>query len=166
MIRKCNESDIDVIYEIINDAAQAYKGIIPEDRWHNPYMSLTELRQEILDGIIFWGLVDNHELVSVMGMQDKNEVALIRHAYTRTARRNEGIGSRLLRHLESTTDKPILIGTWADATWAIAFYQRNNYHLLPVQEKEQLLRKYWTISERQIETSVVLSNKLDYQIDP
>ncbi len=166
MIRKCNESDIDVICEIINDAAQAYKGIIPEDRWHNPYMSLTELRQEILDGIIFWGLVDNHELVGVMGMQDKNEVALIRHAYTRTARRNEGIGSRLLRHLESTTDKPILIGTWADATWAIAFYQRNNYHLLPVQEKEQLLRKYWTISERQIETSVVLSNKLDYQIDP
>ena len=166
MIRKCNESDIDVIYEIINDAAQAYKGIIPEDRWHDPYMSLTELRQEILDGIIFWGLVDNHELVGVMGMQDKNEVALIRHAYTRTARRNEGIGSRLLRHLESTTDKTILIGTWADATWAIAFYQRNNYHLLPVQEKEQLLRKYWTISERQIETSVVLANKLDYQIDP
>jgi len=148
MIRKCNESDIDVIYEIINDAAQAHKGIIPEDRWHNPYMSLTELRQEILDGIIFWGLVDNHELVSVMGMQDKNEVALIRHEYTRTARRNEGLGSRLLRHLESTTDKPILIGTWADATWAIAFYQRNNYHPLPVQEKEQLLRKYWTISER------------------
>ena len=166
MIRKCNESDIDVIYEIINDAAQAYKGIIPEDRWHDPYMSLTELRQEILDGIIFWGLVDNHELVGVMGMQDKNEVVLIRHAYTRTARRNEGIGSRLLRHLESTTDKTILIGTWADATWAIAFYQRNNYHLLPVQEKEQLLRKYWTISERQIETSVVLANKLDYQIDP
>ena len=166
MIRKCNESDIDVIYEIINDAAQAYKGIIPKDRWHDPYMSLTELRQEILDGIIFWGLVDNHELVGVMGMQDKNEVALIRHAYTRTARRNEGIGSRLLRHLESTTDKTILIGTWADATWAIAFYQRNNYHLLPVQEKEPLLRKYWTISEQQIETSVVLANKLDYQIDP
>ena len=166
MIRKCNESDIDVIYEIINDAAQAYKGIIPEDRWHDPYMSLTELRQEILDGIIFWGLVDNHELVGVMGMQDKNKVVLIRHAYTRTTHRNEGIGSRLLRHLESTTDKTILIGTWADATWAIAFYQRNNYHLLPVQEKEQLLRKYWTISERQIETSVVLANKLDYQIDP
>ena len=148
-----------MIYEIINDAAQAYRGVIPEDRWHDPYMSKTELAQELQDGVVFWGVVDNNDLVGVMGIQDKGEVALIRHAYIRTERRNEGIGSRLLRFLESTTDKAILVGTWADATWAIAFYQKNGYRLLSEQEKDQLLRKYWKIPERQIQTSVVLANE-------
>ena len=158
MIRKCSETEVDVIYEIINDAAQAYKGVIPEDRWHDPYMSHAELRQELQDGIVFWGVYDKQDLIGVMGMQDKGDVALIRHAYVRTDRRNEGIGSRLLQFLESTTGKPILVGTWADATWAISFYHKNGYHLLSEQEKNQLLRKYWKISERQIETSVVLAN--------
>ena len=159
MIRKCSESDVEVVYEIINDAAHAYKFVIPQDCWHEPYMSYAELTQELHDGVVFWGVVDGHDMVGVMGMQDKSDVALIRHAYIRTDRGNEGIGSRLLRFLETTTDKAILVGTWAAATWAIAFYQKNGYHLLAEQEKNRLLRKYWTISERKIETSVVLANK-------
>ena len=158
MIRKCSESDIDVIYEIINDAAQAYKGVIPEDRWHEPYMSLAELKQELEDGVVFWGFVENDNVIGVMGIQDKGDVALIRHAYIRTERKHEGIGSRLLQFLESETTKTILIGTWADATWAIDFYQKNGYRLVSESEKDQLLREYWKIPERQIQTSVVLVN--------
>ena len=158
MIRKCSESDIDVIYEIINDAAQAYKGVIPEDRWHEPYMSLAELKQELEDGVVFWGFVENDNVIGVMGIQDKGDVALIRHAYIRTERKHEGIGSRLLQFLESETTKTILIGTWADATWAIDFYQKNGYRLVSKSEKDQLLREYWKIPERQIQTSVVLVN--------
>lgn len=157
MIRECRESDVDVIYEIVNDAAQAYKDVIPEDRWHDPYMSKTELKQELHDGVVFWGFVVNSELVGVMGIQDKGDVVLIRHAYIRTDRQNKGIGSRLLRFLESTTDKAVLVGTWADATWAIAFYQKNGYQLVSAQEKDELLRRYWNIPERQIQTSVVLA---------
>ena len=147
-----------MIYEIINDAAQAYRGVIPEDRWHEPYMSLAELRQEIEDGVVFWGVVENDNLIGVMGIQDKGDVTLIRHAYIRTERRHEGIGSRLLRFLESTTIKTILVGTWAEATWAIDFYEKNGYRLVSESEKNQLLREYWKIPERQIETSVVLVN--------
>ena len=158
MIRKCSESDIDVIYEIINDAAQAYKGVIPEDRWHEPYMSLAELKQELEDGVVFWGFVENDNVIGVMGIQDKGDVALIRHAYIRTERKHEGIGSRLLQFLESETTKTILIGTWADATWAINFYQKNGYRLVSESEKDQLLSEYWKIPERQIQTSVVLVN--------
>ena len=163
MIRKCSEAEVDVIFETINDAAQAYKGVIPEDRWHEPYMSHAELRQELQDGIVFWGVFENQGMIGVMGMQDKGDVALIRHAYIRTDRRNEGIVSHLLQFLESTTEKPILVGTWADATWAIAFYRKNGYHLLAEKEKNQLLRKYWRISERQIETSVVLAKGSDFR---
>lgn len=166
MIRKCSEEEVDVICEIINDAAQAYKGVIPEDRWHDPYMSQAELRQELQDGIVFWGVYDNQDLTGVMGMQDKSDVALIRHAYVRTDRRNEGHGSRLLRFLETTTGKPILVGTWADATWAISFYQKNGYYLLSELEKNQLLRKYWKIPERQTESSVVLTNGSGRLISP
>ena len=159
VIRKCNQSDVDVIYEIINDAAQAYRGVIPQDRWHEPYMSKAELQQELQDGVVFWGVVDNDNLIGVMGIQDKGDVALIRHAYIRTDRRNEGIGSLLLRFLESTTEKEILVGTWSAAIWAITFYQKNGYQLVTESEKERLLRKYWNIPERQIQTSVVLARK-------
>lgn len=161
IITQCNESDVDSIYEIINDAARAYKGVIPDDRWHDPYMSRTELDRELQDGVIFWGAVDDRVLVGVMGVQDKNDVALIRHAYVRSDRRNSGLGSRLLRFIESTVDKPILVGTWADAVWAIAFYRKNRYHLVSELEKDRLLRKYWAISDRQIETSVVLARGRD-----
>ena len=157
MIRQCAGEDVDAMFEIINDAAMAYKGVIPADCWHEPYMSLEELKWEIGDGVCFWGFDDENGLIGVMGIQDKGEVTLIRHAYVRTGKRNQGIGRQLLRYLETTTEKPILIGTWADAVWAIAFYQNSGYRLLPIDEKNALLRRYWTISPRQIETSVVLA---------
>ena len=159
MIRQCTNNDFETIYGIINDAAQAYKGVIPEDRWHVPYMSRIQLRHEMEDGVRFWGIEEEQILVGVMGIQDKGRVCLIRHAYIKTSRRKEGIGTRLLRHLESMTEKPILIGTWADATWAIRFYQKNGYRLLSEAEKNDLLKKYWNIPRRQVQTSVVLADR-------
>jgi N-acetylglutamate synthase-like GNAT family acetyltransferase len=156
MIRKCQESDFNTIFEIINDAAQAYKDVIPADRWHAPYMSIEELRHEIEDNVIFWGFELQGDLVGVMGIQDKGDVTLIRHAYVRTRMRQQGIGARLLDHLERTTRKPILIGTWKAASWAISFYEKNGYTFVPEKEKNRLLRRYWSIPERQIQTSVVL----------
>ena len=159
MIRKCAEADFEVILEIINDAAVVYKGIIPVDRWHEPYMTRDELKHEIESGVSFWGLEDENRLIGVMGIQDRGEVTLIRHAYVRSSHRNRGIGTCLLRTLESTSDKPILVGTWADAKWAITSYQKNGYRLLSIEEKTRLLKEYWTIPDRQIETSVVLANQ-------
>jgi GNAT superfamily N-acetyltransferase len=158
MIRKCTQEDVAAICAIINDAAQAYKGVIPPDRWHEPYMPLQELQQEIARGVDFWGFEADGELVGVMGIQDRGEVDLIRHAYVRTRRRNQGIGGELLRHLERLTPKPILIGTWADAAWAIRFYERHGYRVLGRPETEALLKKYWSVPERQIATSVVLAS--------
>jgi len=158
MIRLCTESDFDTIYEIINDAAQAYHGVIPDDCWHDPYMSRDELTREIQDGVMFWGDERDGQLAGVMGIQDKGDVTLIRHAYVRTNLKNRGIGTSLLRHLENMTDKPVLIGTWADASWAISFYQNNGFRLVTEEEKNALLEKYWSISKRQVETSVVLVN--------
>jgi len=152
------KDDLNHIYDIINDGASAYKGIIPEDRWHEPYMSKTELQEQIDDGVRFWCYVENNIVTGVMGIQDKGDVTLIRHAYVRTAERNKGIGGKLLQHLSTLTAKPILIGTWADAIWAIEFYKKHGFRLVSFQEKERLLRKYWSIPLRQIETSVVLSN--------
>ena len=158
MIRKCTEADLSALYEVINEAARAYKGIIPEDRWHEPYMPMEELKSEIAAGVRFWGSESEGELIGIMGIQDKGEVELIRHAYVRTANRKQGIGGELLRHIEKLAGKPILLGTWIDAAWAVAFYEKNGYRRLPRQETESLLRKYWSIPERQIETSVVLAN--------
>ena len=158
LIRKSTISDLNDIYEIINDAAIAYKGIIPEDRWHEPYMPMSELQEQINDGVQFWCYWENNEIVGVMGIQDKTEVTLIRHAYVKTSARGKGIGSKLLLHLSVLTEKPILIGTWADATWAINFYQKHGYRLVSFSEKERLLRKYWNIPLRQIQTSVVLAS--------
>ena len=159
MIRKCMDSDFETIFEIINDAAQAYKGTIPADCWHEPYMPRDDLRHEMEDGISFWGVEDRGRLIGVMGIQDKGDVVLIRHAYVRSSRRRHGIGTRLLHFLESKTDKPVLIGTWADATWAIAFYRKNGYRVLVEDEKNSLLRRYWTIPERQVMTSIVLAKE-------
>jgi N-acetylglutamate synthase-like GNAT family acetyltransferase len=158
MIRECTESDFNRIFEIINDAAQAYKGIIPKDRWHEPYMPFEELKKEIENGVVFWGLEHDGQLLGVMGIQDKGEVTLIRHAYVWTRDQKLGIGTKLLQHLESLTEKPILIGTWAAASWAISFYEKNGYTLVSEEEKNFLLKKYWSIPERQVETSVVLAN--------
>jgi N-acetylglutamate synthase-like GNAT family acetyltransferase len=158
MIRRCRDADFGVILQIINDSAQAYKGIIPEDEWHDPYATPEDLRREIEDCVHFVGYEEEGGLIAVMGIQDKGDVALIRHAYVRTLRRNDGIGGQLLRFLESTTTKPILVGTWAAATWAISFYERMGYRLLKAEEKDLLLSKYWTIPDRQVETSVVLAD--------
>jgi N-acetylglutamate synthase-like GNAT family acetyltransferase len=159
MIRKCEQSDFKMIHEIINDAAQAYKGVIPADRWHEPYMSWEELTHEIKDGVVFWGFEGDGELIGVMGIQGKGDVHLIRHAYVRTRSQQQGIGTRLLQHLERKADKPILIGTWADASWAITFYQKKGYRVVTKEEKNRLLKTYWSIPERQVETSVVLADK-------
>ncbi len=159
MIRTCKPSDFETIYAIINDAAQAYKGIIPADRWHEPYMARDELTHEMEEDVVFWGLERDGALVGVMGIQDRGEVVLIRHAYVATRGRRQGIGTRLLQHLESTVERPVLVGTWAAARWAIAFYQKNGYQLVSEVEKKRLLRQYWRIPERQVETSVVLANK-------
>jgi len=158
MIRKCSENDINEIYNIINDAAVAYKGIIPEDRWHEPYMPLSELQAQIADNIRFYCYEDDGEMLGVMGIQDKGEVTLIRHAYVRSNNRKKGIGGQLLSFLVATCSTPILIGTWADASWAIAFYEKHGFHKVSPEKTIKLLKKYWNIPERQIETSVVLSN--------
>jgi N-acetylglutamate synthase-like GNAT family acetyltransferase len=158
MIVPGKKSDFKDIYEIINDAASAYKGIIPTDRWHEPYMSEQELQNQIDDGVEFWCYVDNETIIGVMGIQDKSDVTLIRHAYVRTTARNKGIGGKLLRHLSELTTNPILIGTWAEATWAVNFYKKHGFQLVSFDEKERLLRKYWKIPLRQIETSVVLAS--------
>ncbi len=158
MIAKSKQLDFKDIYEIINDASSAYKGIIPADRWKEPYMTEDELQSQIADGVEFWSYQQDSVIIGVMGIQHKPDVTLIRHAYVRTTARNKGIGGKLLKHLSTLTDKPILIGTWADATWAIAFYLKNGFRQVSHIEKEQLLRKYWNIPLRQIETSVVLAS--------
>jgi N-acetylglutamate synthase-like GNAT family acetyltransferase len=163
LIRRCNDADFELIYEIINDAAQAYRGIIPADRWKEPYMPKEELHHEINDGVIFWGYEEDGKLIGVMGIQDMQDVTLIRHAYVRTNMRNKGTGSKLLAHLRVLTDRQILIGTWADAVWAIRFYEKHGFRKVSKAEKERLLRKYWTIPERQVETSVVLAEKRENQ---
>ena len=158
MIFKCEQSDIKEICDIINDAAVAYKGIIPADRWQEPYMPEEELQKQIDNGVQFWCWKENGEMMGVMGIQYKEDVTLIRHAYVRSVYRSKGIGSKLLAHLSSIATTPVLIGTWADAIWAIEFYKKHGFRLLSISETESLLRKYWTIPERQIETSVVLAN--------
>ena len=157
-IRRSVPEDLPEICSIVNDAAQAYKGVIPADCWHEPYMPLDELKRQIVEGVVFWCSGEEGSIDGVMGIQDRGEVSLIRHAYVRTALRRTGIGETLLRHLEGTMDKPVLIGTWRAASWAIRFYEKNGYRLLEPAETARLLRRYWSISDRQIETSVVLAD--------
>jgi GNAT superfamily N-acetyltransferase len=156
MIRPCNEGDFDDIWTIINDGASAYRGIIPADRLSEPYMTREKLRHEIEDGVVFWGEEEGGALQAVMGIQDVLDVTLIRHAYVRTSKHRCGFGSKLLRHLQALTKRRVLIGTWADASWAIDFYTKHGIRLAPSEEKDRLLRKYWKVPARQIETSVVL----------
>ena len=159
MIRRCDERDFELIWTIINDGAQAYKGIIPADRWTQPYMSREKLRHEIDAGVVFWGCEDAGTLVGVMGIQRVQDLTLIRHAYVLTSSQRRGVGARLLSHLREQVSGPVLIGTWADAAWAIHFYERNGFQMVGIQEKDRLLKKYWTVPERQIETSVVLADQ-------
>lgn len=158
MIRRCDDRDLALIWAIINDGAQAYRGTIPEDRWTEPYMSREKLQHEIDEGVVFWGHEDQGKLTGVMGLQHVQDVTLIRHAYVRTGSQKQGVGSRLLSHLRELTKEPVLIGTWADAVWAIRFYERHGFRVVSAEEKDRLLKKYWKIPERQIETSVVLAD--------
>ncbi len=157
-IRLCLEDECDEILSIINAAAEAYRGVIPADRWHEPYMGRDEFDRECAAGVVFWGYEDRGRLAGVMGWQDMREVNLIRHAYVVPARQRDGIGGKLLQHLLKMSDKATLVGTWAAATWAIRFYERHGFAQVSPQRKTALLKSYWTIPERQIETSVVLAN--------
>jgi N-acetylglutamate synthase-like GNAT family acetyltransferase len=158
IIRQGTDADVGAILGIVNDAAHAYRGVIPADRWHDPYMSRQELAKEMADGVAFWVAEQNERILGVMGIQDKGDVALVRHAYVATTTQRTGVGTQLLRHVESLVDKPVLIGTWADASWAIEFYRRNGFSLVSSSDKDRLLRTYSSIPVRQIETSVVLAN--------
>ena len=159
MIRVCIDDDFEAILQIINDAAEAYRGIIPVDRWHEPYMPREELRAEVSAGVTFLGYEKDHELAGVMGTQNVQDVTLIRHSYVRTAQRGQGIGGELLDRIMDQAAKPVLIGTWADAVWAVRFYENHGFKVVSTQEKETLLRKYWNVPDRQIETSVVLADQ-------
>jgi GNAT superfamily N-acetyltransferase len=165
MIRRCDDGDLEVIWTIINDGAQAYRGVIPSDQWTEPYMSREEMQGEISDGVVFWGFEDGGELVGVMGIQKVQDVTLIRHAYVRSNWQKRGIGAQLLAHLRGLTRDPILIGTWADAVWAIRFYEKHGFGMVGFADKEVLLKTYWRISERQRETSVVLADSKWLGID-
>jgi GNAT superfamily N-acetyltransferase len=157
MIRSLAPSDFDAILNVINDAAQAYKGVIPDDRWKEPYMSAGELKGEIEAGVRFFGWVEGGHLLGVAGIQALKDTTLIRHAYVLPGCQRKGIGKRLLEYLVGLAGAPeVLVGTWADATWAIRFYEKHGFKPVSSKEKDRLLRTYWNIPERQIETSVVL----------
>jgi GNAT superfamily N-acetyltransferase len=158
MIRRCDDYDFEVIWAIINDGAHAYKGVIPEDCWTEPYMSTNELRHEIDNGVAFWGYEEGGRLVGVMGYQQVQDVTLIRHAYVATSSQKRGIGAHLLSHLGRLSPGPVLIGTWSNAVWAIRFYERHGFQIVRPEQKDRLLRQYWTVPERQIEASVVLAD--------
>lgn len=158
-IRLCTDADTAALVEVINDGASAYRGVIPADRYHEPYMPRDELLAEIASGVVFWGLERDGEIAGVMGIQDVQDVTLIRHAYVRTAERRGGVGSALLSHLLAQSARPILIGTWKAAAWAIDFYRKHGFEPVPESDIAPLLRRYWSIPDRQIETSVVLAQK-------
>lgn len=155
-LREVRPEERDALLAIVNDAAQAYRGVIPADRWHEPYMPRAELEAEIADGVEFWGAEEGGRLLGVMGIQDRGEVTLVRHAYVAPDAQGKGVGRSLLVHVQGLAQKPLLVGTWAAAEWAVAFYRRNGFVLVPPAQKDAMLRKYWSIPERQIETSVVL----------
>lgn len=155
-IRPCSADDLDDVLAVVNAAATAYAGVIPPDRYHEPYMSAGELRAEIAAGVRFWAATEGGRLIAAMGVQDVDDVTLIRHAYVLPGRQRGGVGGELLSHLRGLAVMPVLVGTWADASWAIRFYERHGFCLVAPPEKDRLLRRYWDIPERQVETSVVL----------
>ncbi len=156
-IRPCRGDEGPAICAIVNAAAEAYRGVIPPDRWHEPYMPLRELEEEIAAGVAFWGYESDDVLVGVMGIQTVGDVELIRHAYVLPESQGQGVGSALLEHLARGRDRPMLVGTWATAEWAIRFYRRHGFEQVSPERKTELLQTYWSIPERQIETSVVLT---------
>jgi GNAT superfamily N-acetyltransferase len=159
-IRLCRDDEVPIISQIVNAAAEAYRGVIPADRWHEPYMSQEALDSEISAGVAFWAYENEREVVGVMGIQPVHDVDLIRHAYVRPGGQRRGIGAALIGHIRSLSSRQMLVGTWAAAKWAIDFYQRHGFVLVSPEQKIVLLKTYWVIPERQIETSVVLANPL------
>ena len=158
MVRPCTTEEIGLIEEIINEAAEVYRGAIPDDCWHEPYMSRAELLAEIAAGVSFSGWEKAGALVGVMGLQPVRDVTLIRHAYVRPGHQGQGIGALLLNALRTQTPGRVLVGTWADAVWAIRFYERHGFKLVPAHDKDRLLQSYWTIPSRQRDVSVVLES--------
>jgi GNAT superfamily N-acetyltransferase len=156
VIRDCGDADLPAIERIINEAAQAYRGVIPEDRWHDPYMSRAELEREIAAGVRFWGWEEGGALTAVMGLQEVRDATLVRHAYVLSRLQRRGVGTALMEALLPRAQRPLLVGTWAAATWAIRFYERNGFRLVGREEKDRLLDAYWTIPPRQRDVSVVL----------
>jgi GNAT superfamily N-acetyltransferase len=157
-IRLCRDDERPAIAAIVNSAAEAYRGAIPADCWHEPYMDSRQLEGEIADGVAFWGYEAEGKLIGVMGIQPVDDVDLIRHAYVLPGNQRRGIGGALLQHLRGLSARPMLVGTWAAAEWAIGFYRRHGFELVSPERKAALLETYWTIPDRQIETSVVLAN--------
>lgn len=157
-IRTCRDEDFATLLAIINAAAEAYRGVIPADRWHDPYMPAEELRREIAADVAFWGFETDGELIGVMGVQPVRDAHLIRHAYVLPGRQRRGVGAALIEHLRAQTSSRMLVGTWAAADWAIAFYQRHGFELVSAERKTALLSTYWSIPARQIAASVVLAN--------
>ena len=160
-IRLCRDSDREAILAIINAAASAYRGVIPADRWHEPYMAADELNDEMAAGVAFWGYEQDNTLVGVMGLQSVRDVDLIRHAYVLPGSQRGGVGSALLAHLRLTSTRRMLVGTWAAAEWAIRFYTQHGFTVVSPARKDALLKTYWSIPDRQIETSVVLADRPD-----
>jgi GNAT superfamily N-acetyltransferase len=158
VIRICREDEHAAIAAIVNAAAEAYRGVIPPDRWHEPYMPLAELEREVAAGVVFWGYEDGGDLLGVMGIQTVGDVELIRHAYVSPRSQRRGVGGALLAQLMRGRERRVLVGTWAAAGWAVDFYRRHGFELVSPQLKTTLLQTYWTIPERQIETSVVLAH--------
>ena len=158
IVRPCRDDERATILTIINGAAEAYRGVIPEDQWHEPYMPVQELNTEIAAGVAFWGYERDGAIIGVMGIQPVRDVDLIRHAYVLSSSQRHGVGAVLIKHLRNLSTRPMLVGTWAAAAWAISFYRRHGFVLVPPERKTELLKTYWTISDRQIETSVVLAN--------
>jgi GNAT superfamily N-acetyltransferase len=156
-IRPCRDDERTAVLAIVNAAAEAYRGVIPADRWHEPYMPLEELESEIAAGVAFSGYETEGRLVGIMGIQRVGDVDLIRHAYVLPDSQRSGVGSSLLERLTRLSSRRILVGTWAAAEWAIDFYRRHGFELVSVERKNELLRRYWTIPDRQVETSVVLA---------
>ena len=158
MICPCAQKDFEQIWSIINDGAQAYRNVIHPDCWTDPYMSREELHREMQHGVTFWGYEENGKLTRIMGLQYVDDVTLIRHAYVRPGNQKQGIGGSLLSPLQEQALGSVLIGTWADAVWAIRFYEKHGFQVVRPEQKDRLLRRYWTVSERQVETSVVLAD--------
>jgi GNAT superfamily N-acetyltransferase len=158
IVRLCRDDEGATILTIINGAAEAYRGVIPADQWHEPYISLQELNAEIAAGVEFWAYERDGALLGVMGIQPVRDVDLIRHAYVLSNSQRHGVGAVLIKHLRGLSARRMLVGTWAAATWAISFYRRHDFEIVPPERRAELLRMYWTISDRQIETSVVLAN--------